>query len=247
MRIEPSLYLIGSGQSGFDLTDRYDCNIYLFDAGDGYVLFDAGAGMGVEQLLAVCAQDEIDTSRINHLFLTHAHTDHGGGAAHLAEQFELQHIYAGAETAQIVSTGDEAAVSLPMARQGGMYPADYQYRACPVDQSVTPGTPIHIGQLTIEPYATPGHSHDHYSYIVAGINNKRYLVAGDAIFFGGKIVLQNTYDCSVPQSIATIQQLQTLNFDALLSGHLNFSLHNGKRHIDTACAIINQMGCPPPL
>lgn len=246
MRIEPQLYLVGSGQSGFDLTDRYDCNIYLFDAGESYVLFDAGAGMGIEQIFAVCAQDGIDTSRINHLFLTHAHADHGGGAAHLAEQLNLQ-IYAGPETAQIVSIGNEEAVSLPDARAGGIYPAEYHYRACPIDHVLTMCTPIKLGTLTIKPVATPGHSHDHVSYLVGGINEKQYLVAGDAIFFGGKIVLQNTYDCSVPQSITTIQQLQMLEFNALLPGHLNFSLRNGKRHIDSACALIDQMGCPPSL
>jgi glyoxylase-like metal-dependent hydrolase (beta-lactamase superfamily II) len=128
-----------------------------------------------------------------------------------------------------------------------MYPADYRYRACPVAQIVTPGQLIQIGALSIEPIATPGHSHDHHSYIVSGINDKRYLIAGDAIFFGGKIVLQNTYDCSVPQSIATIQQLQRFAFDALLPGHLNFSLQQGKRHIDMACAIIDKMGCPSAL
>ncbi|HRW08810.1 MAG TPA: MBL fold metallo-hydrolase [Caldilineaceae bacterium] len=247
MRIEPNLYLIGSGQSGFDLTDRYDCNIYLFDAGDSYVIFDAGAGLGTVQILAICAQDEIDLQRPVHLFLTHAHTDHSGGAAHLAEQLPMLQLYAGPETAAIVRTANEAAVSLPLARESGMYPLDYHYRACPVDHIVTAGQPLQIGALTIEPIATPGHSHDHYSYVVAGINRKRYLIAGDAIFFGGKIVLQHTYDCSVPQSIATIQQLQILAFDALLPGHLNFSLQNGKRHIELACATIAHMGCPPSI
>lgn len=246
MRIEPNLYLVGSGQNGFDLTDSYDCNIYLFDAGKSYVIFDAGAGMGSQQILAICKQEGIETQRIRHLFLTHAHTDHGGGAAALADHLELT-CYAGPETAQIVSNGDEEAVSLPTARQGGMYPTEYRYRPCPVKHSVSTGDTIHIGTLTIEPIATPGHSHDHHSYLVSGINNKRYLVAGDAIFFGGKIVLQNTYDCSVPQSIATIQHLQTVDFDALLPGHLNFSLINGKRHIETACAIIDRMGCPPSI
>ncbi|MEZ4728023.1 MAG: hypothetical protein R3E79_12910 [Caldilineaceae bacterium] len=45
MQIEPNVYLVGSGRAGFDLTDPFDCNIYLFDSGAGYVLFDAGTGM----------------------------------------------------------------------------------------------------------------------------------------------------------------------------------------------------------
>ena len=77
--------------------------------------------------------------------------------------------------------------------------------------------------------------------------DKRYLLSGDAIFFGGKIVLQNTYDCDVPQSIASIKKLAGYEFDALLGGHFNFSLARGKRHLDLACAIIDKLGCPPSI
>lgn len=245
MRIEPNLYMVGSGRAGFDLTDAFDCNIYLFDSGAGYVLFDAGTGMGTEQILAVCRQDGIPLEQIQHLFITHAHSDHGGGAAHLRDHLPLQ-VYAASRTAEIVSTGDEAAVSLPMARAGGIYPADYVYRACPVEHALTDGQVVTLGNLQIATIATPGHSHDHTSYLVTA-NGKRYLVGGDAIFFGGRVVWQNTYDCSVPETNKSIQKLATYDFEALLAGHLNFSLRDGKRHIEAACAVIAQMGCPPSI
>jgi len=245
MHIESQLYLIGSGQLGFDLTDSFDCNIFLFDTHDGYAVFDIGAGMGIEQILNVCRQDGLDPAQIKHLFLTHAHADHAGGAAHLRDGV-LVTIHAAARTAEILATGDEAAVSLTDAKAGGMYPADYAYRACPVDHVMEPGQVVSIGDLSIELIATPGHSHDHHSYLVT-TPDKRYLLGGDALFFGGRIILQNTYDCSVPQSIASIQRLRAFEFDALLPGHLNFSLRNGKRHVDAACAIIEQMGCPPSI
>lgn len=245
MQIEPGVYLVGSGQAGFDLTDRYDCNIYLFDAGDEYVLFDAGAGMGIEQILAICEQDDVEVDHIRHLFLTHAHGDHGGGAAHLRQRVPAA-VYASAATAKIVTVGDEAAVSLPAAKQAGIYPADYVYRSCPVEKIVSPGQVIPIGRLQIEVIATPGHSHDHTSYIVA-TPAKRYLVGGDAIFYGGKVVWQHTYDCSVPETNATLLRLATYAFDALLPGHLNFSLQNGKRHVEAACTLIERLGCPPSI
>lgn len=245
MRIEPNLYMVGSGRAGFDLTDAFDCNLYLFDSGAGYVLFDAGTGMGTDQILAVCQQDGIPLAQIEHLFLTHAHSDHGGGAAHLRDRLPLQ-VYAAKRTAEIVSTGDEAAVSLPIARDGGMYPANYIYRACPVEHPLTDGQIVTIGNLQVETIATPGHSHDHTSYLVTA-NDKRYLVGGDAIFFGGRVVWQNTYDCSVPDTNKSIQKLATYDFEALLAGHLNFSLRDGKRHIEAACAVIAQMGCPASI
>ncbi|HXV43319.1 MAG TPA: MBL fold metallo-hydrolase, partial [Anaerolineae bacterium] len=177
-----------------------------------------------------------------HLFLTHAHTDHGGGTAHLADRLNLT-VYASASTAKIVSSGDEAAVSLPPAKAAGSYPMDFVYRPCPVNRILSAGEVVGIGPLKIELIATPGHSHDHHCYLVT-TPHKRYLVGGDAIFFGGKIVLQNTYDCSVPESIASIQRLATISFEALLAGHFNFSLNRGQRHILAACEVIDKMGCP---
>jgi glyoxylase-like metal-dependent hydrolase (beta-lactamase superfamily II) len=242
MRIDPNVYLVGSGQLGFDMTNRFDCNIYLFDADGTYILFDAGAGLEVERILEVCRADGLELAKINHLFLTHAHTDHGGGTAHLAERLNLA-VYAAASTAKIVATGDEAAVSLPPAKAAGSYPKDYVYRPCPVERILAAGEVVEIGPLQIEMIATPGHSHDHHCYRVI-TPHKRYLVGGDAIFYGGKIVLQNTYDCSVPESIASIQHLATVSFEALLTGHFNFSLNRGKRHVEAACEVIDKMGCP---
>jgi hydroxyacylglutathione hydrolase len=77
--------------------------------------------------------------------------------------------------------------------------------------------------------------------------DKRYLVGGAAIFFGGRIILQNTYDCSVPETIASLRRLAGYSFEALLPGHLNFTLNGGKRHVVAACEIIDRPGCPPSI
>lgn len=245
MHIDPHVYLVGSGQLGFDLTNLFDCNIYLFDSGSGGVLFDAGAGLECDRILEVCRQDRIDPAGITHLWLTHAHTDHGGGTAHLRERLPGLRVWTNPATAKIVTLGDEAAVSLPPAKAAGSYPADYVYRPGPVDHVVEHGQVVEVGRLRIEVISTPGHSHDHHCYLVTDADlNKRYLVGGDAIFYGGKIVLQNTYDCSVPESIASIQRLAGYEFEALLAGHFNFSLSRGKRHVAAALSVIEKLGCP---
>jgi glyoxylase-like metal-dependent hydrolase (beta-lactamase superfamily II) len=245
MQIDPQVYIIGSGQLGFDMTNPFDCHIYLFDAGDTYVVFDAGTGMGIDQVLNVCQRDGLDPARIEHLLLTHAHADHGGGAAHMHERTDCV-VYAASSTAKIVSDGDEEAVSLSVAKAGGVYPKDYVYRPCPVGEILEAGDVVQIGSLRIEVISAPGHSHDHHCFLVE-TREKRYLIGGDAIFFGGKIVLQNTYDCSVPETIASLQRLSEHSFDALLPAHLTFSLNNGKRHLDVACEIIDRLGCPPSI
>ena len=138
--------------------------------------------------------------------------------------------------------GDEAAVSLDAAKAGGIYPQEYVYRSSPVEHVLDHGDAVTVGDFGIEMIHTPGHC----SYLVTG-KDKTYLVGGDAIFFGRKVVLQKTYDCSVPQTIESIERLSEYSFEALLPGHLNFSLKNGKRHINTARAITDRFGCPPSI
>ena len=229
---------------GFDLSNGYDCNVYLFDAGDEFVLFDAGAGLGIQEILRNCFHDGVDLTKIKHLFLSHAHADHSGGVSGLLEYLDLT-VYASKETAERVTIGENA-LSLDRAKESGLYPEDYIYKPFLTNHLFKHNDRFLVGKLNIQVIHTPGHSDDHYSFWIKGLD-KRYLVAGDAIFHGGKIVLQNTPDCNVPKTITSIRLLAEYEFDALLPGHMNFSLKEGKRHISKACSYIDQFACPPTL
>jgi hydroxyacylglutathione hydrolase len=52
MRLTPEVHLVGSGDSGFGLTDPFDCHVYLLDGGSEAALVDAGIGTGVDEILA---------------------------------------------------------------------------------------------------------------------------------------------------------------------------------------------------
>ena len=104
MKIEDGLHLVLSGGAGFDLSDAFDCNVFMIAAGDQWLLFDSGAGRNPERLSEILAEDGIDPAAIRHLFVTHGHADHSGGAADLRERLRLT-TYAGAATAKMVEAG----------------------------------------------------------------------------------------------------------------------------------------------
>ena len=74
-----------------------------------------------------------------------------------------------------------------------------------------------------------------------------YLFSGDHVFWGGKIILQNVGDSSVQEYAASMNTLLDYDFEALLPGHLNFSMHNGRRHVEAAANQFNKIGLPPNL
>lgn len=245
MRIDDGLHLVMSGAGGFDLTDAYDCNVFVIRAAGEWLMFDAGAGRDPEAVEAVLRADGIAPATIRHLFLTHAHADHSGGAAHWRARSGAA-VHAGAATADLVSSGDESAISLDRARRAGVYPQDYRYRACPVDRVLAIDETVLIGDCAVRVVATPGHARDHVSYLVE-TPGRSLLVAGDALFHGGKVAIQDIVDCDIAATCDTIRRLARLDFDALLPGHLAFSLRNGRRHADAALGYVDRMLCPPSI
>ncbi len=111
---------------------------------------------------------------------------------------------------------------------------------------VAAGAPLQFGPVTVEMIETPGHSFDHVSYLVT-TPSRRILVGGDALFCGGKVAIQDIYDCNIGAVCATVRTLAAIDFDTLLPGHLNFSLRDARRHADAAMEHVVRLACPPSI
>ncbi len=156
-------------------------NGFAFRDDDGQVtLVDMGVKSSGPKVVAALAAIGAGTSDVTRLLLTHAHPDHAGGAAHVAQAtgrtFTVHH--------------DDAAY----AAQGSSPPRDHRFllgrlfdrlsrpgkdfTAVPVEHEMTDGEllPIAGGVRVVH---TPGHSPGHVSLLhePTGV-----LVTGDAIF-----------------------------------------------------------------
>lgn len=248
MRISNEVYLVGGGVSNaFGLSNDPDCHIYLVDGGEEMALIDCGLAVGdsIERIIANVRAEGLDPAKITKVILTHYHMDHAGGAAAIKERLGVE-IVAPAEAAEVMRTGDERAVALDTAKAGGLYPPDYRFEPVEVGQEVDEGDRVKVGSLQLEAIATPGHCDGHLSYLMQGAE-RRYLFAGDAIFSGGRIVLQNIHDCSVPKSVATIAKLKQVEFDALLPGHAAIALTGGMEHVARAHEACEKLFLPKNL
>jgi hydroxyacylglutathione hydrolase len=245
MRLTNDVALVGGGNSGFDLSAPLDCHVYLLDGGGELALIDAGVGHDVgdtDQIVANIAADGYDPHRIDRLILTHYHADHAGGAAELRSRLGCL-VHGSPLTARALESADEEAISLPFAKQAGFYPADYVFQACPCAGDLVEGTTFSVGRLKVTVFETPGHCRGHVSLLVEG-GDRRYLIGGDLVFWGGTIIAQNIHDCSIQEYAASTIKLAAVAFDAFLPGHFAISLKDGKRHVDRAAASFGKLMIP---
>jgi len=243
VRLAERVYLVGSGTQGFDLTDPYDCHVYLIDGGSELALIDVGAGMGAAAIIENVKRDGFDPARIRHVILTHGHGDHAGGAARMRSMLGEPSVYASGGIADALRRADEKAISLEAAKLAGIYPMDYRMVPCSIDHELEEGATVSVGDVVLSVLDTPGHSDGHVSLLMED-SGRRMLFAGDVIFFGGKVLLQNIHDCRLDALINSLRKLRQLDVTSLLPGHLTLSLKDGQRHIERANQALDRLLIP---
>lgn len=248
MRLTSEVYLVGGGPNmAFGLSNDPDCHVYLVDGGDELALIDCGMAEGdsLQRITENIVREGLDLRKLKKLVVTHYHMDHAGGAARFRERFGLE-VWAPAEAAPVLRTGDEVAVALDVAKDAGFYARDYVFEPCEVDREYGDGDRIRVGNLEIEAISTPGHCNGHFSLLLDG-RERSYLFSSDAVFAGGKVVWQNIHDCSVQKTIESVRKLGRLEFDALLPGHAAVVLDGGMRHVALAVDQAAKLAVPKNL
>ena len=233
MRLTNRVHLVGSGQYGFSMTCDYDCHVYLVDGGGGELaLIDAGVGIEPALILKNIEAEGFRLQDISHILLTHAHSDHAGGAQALSQATGAAVYVSELEVAPL-RAGDEVAIALDVAREAGLYPQWYRFPACLQAKGLAEGQKLSLGDLELVPILIPGHSEGSLCYLMEA-EGVRYLFSGDVVFWRGAISLLNCRGSSLKAYRQNIGKLAELQIDVLLPGHGAIALSRGQRHIDMA-------------
>lgn len=247
MRLTERVHLVGSANEAGAVTDPHDCHVYLVDGGERCALVDAGAGRAPDALVAAIERTGIDPGRVTRLLLTHGHADHAGGAAALRDRLGPGlAVDADPLVADWLGRGDEAGVGLDVARRAGVYPPDYRLRPCAVAGNLADGDVVPVGDVDLRVVATPGHASGHLSFLLEA-DGRRDLLAGDAVFPGGRVALLPTHDCEISPLVASLRRLRALRLDGLLAGHGTPVTADGQAHVEHANRQLDRLLMPPPL
>lgn len=246
MRLSEAVALVGSGASGFGLTDPWDAHAYLLDGGNEAALVDTGLGRGVDAILERVRAAGVSLDRLRTLLLTHGHPDHCGGAAVLRERLPHVQVVASAPVAGWIRAGDQEALSVGQGKRAEFYPSDFSFTACPVEGEVSDGDRLRVGRLRVEVVGTPGHADGHLAFLVRA-GPTTLLCGGDLVFSGGKVSLLNTWDCRIQAYASSMGRLRDAAIDALLPGHHGLSLSGGQGHVDSANRLFDAGFVPPSI
>lgn len=242
VRLTERISVVGGGATGLGISHDLDPNVYLLSGGDELALIDSGAGLGEADICHNVRFLGHDPARIRHVFLTHAHADHAGGAASLADKFGAQ-VYLSEAEREALETADEDALGLSIARRNGYYPEDYRLTPCKVDMTLWGGERLRCGDQELIVLATPGHSAGSVCFLVE-TERGWALFAGDTIFAGGKISLLVAPGSDLLAMQQSVLKLRERGIESLLPGHGIFPIRGGQAHVDRAIVAFDSM-VPP--
>lgn len=222
MRLIGPVYLVGGQDFNMVYLDwpANDCNSYLIDTGDPLVLIDCGCGESLSGILGNVDEMEFEVGDISHVFLTHAHIPHCGGAEDLRKNGV--EVVACAATAEAVRSGGPATVAY-----------HYHRRFTCVEEvtEMADGETTTLGAWEFRAISLPGHSADCMGYEVACEDGRRMLFCGDVVRSPDMEQFRNRLDYDRQAYVETLIRLLDNPPDILYPGHGPFCLSKTEQWI----------------
>lgn len=174
----------------------------------GYVLIDSGLESSHAKKIAGALN-----SAVTAVYQTHTHADHTGGSLWFYQRYKSE-IYAPAGELSFMYMPELEGATL----YGGTPPeaARKHFLMAPaVAAKILPDASLAIGDITVTPIPTPGHSPDHTSFIAGGV-----AFLGDCLF-SPEIVSKHgilyLYDAGI--AYQTLKMLEGLEFSRAVICH----------------------------
>jgi glyoxylase-like metal-dependent hydrolase (beta-lactamase superfamily II) len=239
MQIAEHLHMVGSEQ--FGLSHFLDCNCYLIDAGDAIGLVDTGSGLGADAILENIAKEGFRPDDLTHIFITHAHLGHWGGAAAIRAATRAEIWVPAAARHSMEHIEEDRTIWQNF--KFGRYPEQLKVESCTPDHVFGDGERIAFGKFALDTILVQGHTKDS-TCLALDVNGRRVLFTGDVLFYAGKLGIINAEGASLEDYRRDIQKLADLNVDTLLPGHGVFILGGGQKHIDRGIRMLNDFVLP---
>jgi len=212
MKIMNNLWQAGGG----GLTAPEDAAIYLIRFEHQAALIDAGCGNAHDRLVENISAVLPENVQITHLFLTHCHYDHIGGAAAIRDRYGCNIVAHILDSVYLESANNQVTAASWYGAKIAPLNIDHQIKGDKESFKIGPGE--------ILSYHCPGHSPGSVVYLTE-LEKRRVLFGQDVHGPLDPSLLSNTEDY-----IRSLKFLLSLNADILCEGH--FGVFNGKKKVE---------------
>ncbi|MGV7930316.1 MAG: MBL fold metallo-hydrolase [Spirochaetota bacterium] len=211
MKITADVHLVG----GPSVSDPSDAAIYLVKGHGAAALVDAGTGGGHSRVLENIAEAGVRPDSITHIFLTHCHYDHTGGALLLRNATGARTV-AHELDAEFIEMADPEVTAASWYR-ARMDPTEVDLKV----EGAEAG--FEIGGIGLTMYHTPGHS--------PGSSVLTMRSGGMLILFGQDVhgPLNDSLRSSRADYVRSLEFLLSLEADVLCEGH--FGVFAGREKV----------------
>jgi hydroxyacylglutathione hydrolase len=195
----------------YAIRDR-DVNLFLYSDGESTLCIDAGY-MNNDNLGSEFEKMGIDPASITHLFLTHTDMDHAGGIDKdsRTDWFPNAKIFMGRDEECMIARDATRMLFL-------LNPIEMSKAYVLLDDADL----VHVGDVTVQAIATPGHTLGHMAYLING----EILCTGDALVLKDEKVapFYRTWNMDHEKAIQSVRKIAALeNVSVLCTAHTQCS------------------------
>ena len=186
------------------------CNVYLvFDQND-WVLIDIGYEDSVDEVIELIRELDFPLSQCKTLIATHADVDHVQGLAKVKQLLRTS-VTAHRLAAIPLEIGDRLRTFAEIEAQA----IDLQMPPVKVDHLVDDGDIIHVGDVKLEVWLTPGHTDSQLSFRLDNL-----LFSGDNIYRDGCVgAIDAHHGSDLPSFVQSLRRIRDSDVEWLLPSH----------------------------
>jgi len=209
----------GKGHEVFPL-----CTVYLVVDNES-ALVEVGSSIQIPDILDAVSRLGYDIKKLSYIIPTHVHSDHAGGAGHLAQLLPEARVVAHPRAARLLA--DQSIIDRMLQSRKAVFGADADERFGGMRAIaekrfvlVENGSAIDLGNRQLSAIHTPGHDPNHLCFMDS---KSRGLFCGDALggyFSESKIRMPACVPGSDPDAIVqSIDKLKQVNPALLFFSH----------------------------
>lgn len=198
-------------EMNYQARQRLGCCVYLIYNKSEWMLIDIGYEETVPEIVELIRQMDFPLSACKYLVLTHPDVDHAQGACKFDELVGGTKIIAHPAAVEPLSQADRISTFAEIAAQG----ISLDLKPIRVDQTVKEGDLLHLGDIQLQVWHTPGHTDSQLAF-----RQGELLFSGDNIFRDSGVgAIDAHHGSDIPAFIESLTRIRDSDVTWLLPSH----------------------------